>query len=199
MEKQRNMKKIALTVLVIGFILYCAAGIDYSGLASFSPSMAKDVIKGLCAPKWDYFYDGSGEDVFSLLLLTIGIAFLGTAIATVLAIPLMLISAANLWKGCPVVPRIGKLICNILRAFPELVYAIIFVKMVWTGTFCRRHGHRHPSDWYVGKTVHRGNGRNGRTACRGHACGRSRFLADLFLCESSSADADLHFSFFESF
>ena len=31
----------------------------------------------------------------------------------------MLISAANLWKGCPVVPRIGKLICNILRAFPE--------------------------------------------------------------------------------
>ena len=129
MEKQRNMKKIALTVLVIGFILYCAAGIDYSGLASFSPSMAKDVIKGLCAPKWDYFYDGSGEDVFSLLLLTIGIAFLGTAIATVLAIPLMLISAANLWKGCPVVPRIGKLICNILRAFPELVYAIIFVKI----------------------------------------------------------------------
>ena len=135
MEKQRNMKKIALTVLVIGFILYCAAGIDYSGLASFSPSMAKDVIKGLCAPKWDYFYDGSGEDVFSLLLLTIGIAFLGTAIATVLAIPLMLISAANLWKGCPVVPRIGKLICNILRAFPELVYAIIFVKMVGPGPF----------------------------------------------------------------
>ena len=135
MEKQRTIKKWLITIVVVGIIVYCAAGIDYSGLASFSPSMAKDVIKGLCAPKWSYFYDGSGEDVFSLLLLTIGIAFLGTAIATVLALPLMLISAANLWKGCPIVPRIGKLICNVLRAFPELVYAIIFVKMVGPGPF----------------------------------------------------------------
>ena len=122
MEKQRTIKKWLITIVVVGIIVYCAAGIDYSGLASFSPSMAKDVIKGLCAPKWSYFYDGSGEDVFSLLLLTIGIAFLGTAIATVLALPLMLISA-------------GKLICNVLRAFPELVYAIIFVKMVGPGPF----------------------------------------------------------------
>ena len=135
MEKQRTIKKWLITIVVVGIIVYCAAGIDYSGLASFSPSMAMDVIKGLCAPKWSYFYDGSGEDVFSLLLLTIGIAFLGTAIATVLALPLMLISAANLWKGCPIVPRIGKLICNVLRAFPELVYAIIFVKMVGPGPF----------------------------------------------------------------
>lgn len=72
MEKQRTIKKWLITIVVVGIIVYCAAGIDYSGLASFSPSMAKDVIKGLCAPKWSYFYDGSGEDVFSLLLLTTG-------------------------------------------------------------------------------------------------------------------------------
>lgn len=128
-------KKIAVTVIVLAVIIYCAAGIDYSGMAAFSPSMAGDVIRGLLSPKWSYFYDGSGEDVFSLLLLTIGIAFLGTTIATVLAVPVMLLSASNLWRGCPLIARIGKLICNVLRAFPELVYAIIFVKMVGPGPF----------------------------------------------------------------
>lgn len=128
-------KKIAVTVIVLAVIIYCAAGIDYSGMAAFSPSMAGDVIRGLLSPKWSYFYDGSGEDVFSLLLLTIGIAFLGTTIATVLAAPVMLLSASNLWRGCPLIARIGKLICNVLRAFPELVYAIIFVKMVGPGPF----------------------------------------------------------------
>ena len=81
-----------------------------------------------------YVYDGSGEDLISLLLLTIGIAFLGTAIATVLAIPFALVSSRTLWHN-PVVPRVGKFACNVLRAFPELVYAIIFVRVVGPGPF----------------------------------------------------------------
>lgn len=97
--------------------------------------MGRDVLKGLSQPDWSFFYDGSGEDLFSLLLLTIGIACLGTMIATVLAIPITLLSAANLWSATPWVAKIGKFICNVLRAFPELVYAIIFVKVVGPGPF----------------------------------------------------------------
>lgn len=109
--------------------------LDYSGLSTFSLAMGRDVLKGLSQPDWSFFYDGSGEDLFSLLLLTIGIACLGTMIATVLAIPITLLSAANLWSATPWVAKIGKFICNVLRAFPELVYAIIFVKVVGPGPF----------------------------------------------------------------
>ena len=119
----------------LAIILYCAAGLDYSGLAAFSPSMGMDVLSGLMKPNWGFVYDGSGEDLVSLLLLTIGIAFLGTAIATVLAIPVMLLSASNLWRSHPWVARVGKFVCNVLRAFPELVYAIIFVRVVGPGPF----------------------------------------------------------------
>ena len=80
-------------------------------------------------------YKRQGEDLISLLLLTLGIAFLGTAIATVLALPITLLSSANLWRSCPWVSKAGKSVCNVLRAFPELVYAIIFVKMVGPGPF----------------------------------------------------------------
>lgn len=109
--------------------------LDYSGLSTFSLAMGRDVLKGLSQPDWSFFYDGSGEDLFSLLLLTIGIACLGTMIATVLAIPITLLSSANLWSATPWVAKIGKFICNVLRAFPELVYAIIFVKVVGPGPF----------------------------------------------------------------
>ena len=132
----RGKWKTWLAVIVTAaVILYSAAGIDYSGLQYFSPSMAADVFRGLMRPDWSFFYDGSGEDLVSLLLLTVGIAFLGTSIATVLALPVTLLSSANLWRSCPWVAKIGKFVCNVLRAFPELVYAIIFVKMVGPGPF----------------------------------------------------------------
>ena len=40
-----------------------------------------------------------------------------------------------MWQSAPFVSQFGKLICNILRAFPELVFAIIFVKVVGPGVF----------------------------------------------------------------
>lgn len=129
------IKKSLIAALVIAIIVYSAAGLDYSSLKTFSLSMAGEVVKGLAHPNWSFFYDGSKEDLVSLLLLTIGIAFLGTSVATVAAIPLSLLCASTLWKSAPLIPRIGKLFCNILRAFPELVYAIIFVKVVGPGPF----------------------------------------------------------------
>ena len=102
MTKQKtSLQQWLIAAAVILVILFSAAGIDYSSLAAFTPSMGLEVLKGLMHPNWGFVYDGSGEDLLSLLLLTIGIAFLGTAIATVLAIPIMLLSASHLWKAHP--------------------------------------------------------------------------------------------------
>lgn len=133
----REMSKrtlISFAVLAL-LVIWSGVSLDYSGLSTFSLSMGMDVLKGLAQPDWSFLYDGSGEDLVSLLLLTIGIACLGTMIATVLAIPLTLLSAVNLWKAHPLVTKIGKFVCNVLRAFPELVFAIIFVKVVGPGPF----------------------------------------------------------------
>ena len=127
-------RTIAISVVVVAVVAWSGIGLDYSGLATFNPSLALEALRGLLSPDWGYVYDGSGEDLISLLLLTIGIAFLGTAIATVLAIPFALVSSRTLWHN-PVVPRVGKFVCNVLRAFPELVYAIIFVRVVGPGPF----------------------------------------------------------------
>lgn len=135
MIREVSKKTWLLWGLFVVLFLLSALDLDYSGLSTFSLAMGRDVLKGLSQPDWSFFYDGSGEDLFSLLLLTIGIACLGSMIATVLAIPITLLSAANLWSATPWVAKIGKFICNVLRAFPELVYAIIFVKVVGPGPF----------------------------------------------------------------
>ena len=132
MTDKRTRKQWMIAAVVLAVLVYSAAGIDYSGLAYFSPSMAGDVFRGLAKPAWGYVYDGSGEDLISLLLLTLGIAFLGTAIATVLALPITLLSSANLWRSCPWVSKAGKSVCNVLRAFPELVYQIGMLGKLYT-------------------------------------------------------------------
>lgn len=131
----RKIKNCLIFAAVSGIIIFSAVGIDYSSLSYFSPSMAVGIWKGLLHPDWSFLYDGSGEDLTSLLIMTLGIAFLGTTISTVFALPLTLLSAHNIWRKHWIISKAGKLICNILRAFPELVYAIIFVKMVGPGPF----------------------------------------------------------------
>ena len=129
-----RVKRIVFILLMIVFLWWCAADIDWKTLRYFSWGSFRGTLLSLMHPDFSIFYNGSTEDIFSLILLTIAIGFFGTAIGTVLAIPFTLISARNLWKN-PLVPRIGKFVLDILRAFPELVYAIIFIKVVGPGPF----------------------------------------------------------------
>ncbi len=122
-------------LLLLVIIIFCASGLDYSALSTFSSSGFTSTLKQLFHPDFSYFYDGSGEDVLTLILLTIAIAFAGTVIGTILAIPFTLLASRNLWSQKSPIPRIGKLILDILRSFPELIYAIIFVKVVGPGAF----------------------------------------------------------------
>ena len=136
MNNRNQTLKNGMTFLVVLAVLwFCAYDIDWSSLAFFSWGSLKSTLLSLLKPDWGFFYNGSGEDVLSLMIVTVCIAFIGTAIGTVLCIPLVLLSSKNLWNGNKVIPRIGKFLLDVLRSFPELVYAIIFIKVVGPGPF----------------------------------------------------------------
>ncbi|NLP21795.1 MAG: phosphonate ABC transporter, permease protein PhnE [Erysipelotrichaceae bacterium] len=124
-----------VSFIVIILVLYSVLSVDYSSLEYFTLSSFKNVLIGLSKPDWNYLYDGSGEDVFSLMILTINIAILGTFIGAFLAYPLSLVASKNLYSKLIGIPKFGKFVLNVLRAFPELIYAIIFVKVVGPGPF----------------------------------------------------------------
>ena len=134
MRISARIKHLLVTLLVLAFLVWCAWDIDWSTLKYFSWGSFRGTMKSLMHPDWSAFYTGSSEDIFHLMIMTIAIGFFGTSVGTVLAIPFTLLSSRNLWKN-PVIPRIGKFILDVLRAFPELVYAIIFIKVVGPGPF----------------------------------------------------------------
>ena len=134
MKLSSRFKKWLYVLLIAALLVYCAWDIDWSTFRYFSWGSFRVTLSNMLKPDWAAFYTGSSEDIFSLMLMTIAIGFFGTSIGTILAIPLTLLSARNLWKN-PVIPRIGKFILDVLRAFPELVYAIIFIKVVGPGPF----------------------------------------------------------------
>ena len=127
--------KWVMTLVVIFLIWFCAYDIDWSKLTSFSWSGFAQTLAQLMKPDFSILYNGSGEDIVSLMIVTVGIAFLGTTIGTILCIPFVLFASKNLWNGNKVIPAVGKFVLDILRAFPELVYAIIFIKVVGPGPF----------------------------------------------------------------
>ncbi|EGL81718.1 phosphonate ABC transporter, inner membrane subunit [Caldalkalibacillus thermarum TA2.A1] len=70
---------------------------------------------------------------FSLAMLeTVAIAYAGTLIGAILAIPMGFLAAKNISNR---LAYIGKGILNGIRAFPELLFAIIFVAAVGMGPY----------------------------------------------------------------
>ena len=135
-ETSKQKWKTAFPLLFV-FILFIvsASRIDTSQIANFSPAFVKPIFEGMSRPDWSFVYDGSGEDLVSLLLITLSIGFLGTLLGAIGAFPFMLLSSKNLWAKNHVMPKAGKFILDALRSVPELVYAIVFVKVVGPGPF----------------------------------------------------------------
>lgn len=130
-----TLKTWGITLITIAIFIFCFYDIDWSTLSYFSWGSLKTTLLNLLSPEWGFFYNGSGEDVLSLMIMTVCIAFVGTTIGTILCIPFVLFASNNLWKSNKIIPKIGKFILNVLRSFPELVYAIIFIRVVGPGPF----------------------------------------------------------------
>ncbi len=126
----RYVIELAGTVLVIYLTNEIVA---FNGINEKGAAMAKVVFTGLLKPSLSVILDTSSVGLGWMLLETLAIAFLGTIIGLVLALPLAFLSSRN------VAPRWVNYLCltiiSIIRAFPAFMYAIMFVKVVGTGPF----------------------------------------------------------------
>ena len=97
-------------------------GMDFALVGDAGP-----VFRGLLSPNWDY----AGK-VFEGVAESLQIAFLGTLIAAVIAIPFGFLAARNVAATAAVV---GKGVLDAIRTFPELVLAIVFMAAVGPSPF----------------------------------------------------------------
>lgn len=135
--KNRSIHKPGAYLVIIAILLivtFSFFNIDFSGI-TISQEFIQPIIDGMLNPEWAFVNTGGSEDLISLLIVTISIGLLGTLIGAIIALPLSFLAAKNLWHEGSLVPKFGKFLFDVLRSFPELVYAIVFVRVVGPGPF----------------------------------------------------------------
>lgn len=123
---------LALVALVYSWAI---GGLHFTGLQASAASVSKSIVQGLCHPDWSYVYNGSGEDLVSLILQTLAIAFLGTIVSALISVPFAFWAARGTNERWHLRSGSGKVILTLIRTFPEIVLAIMFIKAVGPGSY----------------------------------------------------------------
>ena len=119
-----------ITAVVVLIFAWAFSGIPLASVKPQALIITKAIFHGLFHPDWSYVYTGDGEDLVTALVETLAIAFLGTFISAILSVPFAFL-AARTKKGF-FTPRstLGKVILTIVRVFPEIVLAIMFLSLI---------------------------------------------------------------------
>lgn len=137
MTKAKNnkiIKKVLIVAIVIAIYVWAFSGIPFSGINEHATELCSAIIKGIFNPDWSYVYIGDGEDLIGLMIQTLAMAFIGTFISSILSIPFAFLAARKKNKN-KYISNFGKAILTIIRTFPEIVLAILFIKVVGAGPF----------------------------------------------------------------
>lgn len=122
-----------ITILSVALVIWSCTGINFGGIKPTAGQIAGAIFNGIFHPDWSYVYNGSGEDLVSQLWETICIAFLGTFISAIISLPFAF-WAANTRHKKWYASRSGKIVLAIIRSFPEIVLALMFIKAVGPGS-----------------------------------------------------------------
>ncbi|WP_067727441.1 phosphonate ABC transporter, permease protein PhnE [Oceanobacillus damuensis] len=134
LEEPKNLNYI-LTVSIILCILFIwsATTIDLEKMDSSGLMIASNIILGILNPDLNLLFDMTQSGVAYLLIETIAIAFLGTIIGSLLAVPLAFLSASNI---VPVpIAYMTKILLIAIRTVPAIVYGLMFIRVTGTGPF----------------------------------------------------------------
>ncbi|GAE37328.1 phosphonate ABC transporter, permease protein PhnE [Halalkalibacter akibai] len=127
----RYWLRVGISAAVIIFLYYIAltqTDLSYRGSALSPGALLERLF-------WNPFFDeavlAKVPSYFGYMLETLAIAYAGTLIGSILAIPIGFLAATNVSKYA----FVGKWILNAIRAFPEIMFAIIFVAAVGMGPY----------------------------------------------------------------
>ena len=149
-QRPRRWWVYTLIVLVVALILFwSASGVQYKGIANKGSEVAQGIVKGLASPNWDLLLGRitenttttkilgitvSTEGVPYLLFQTIAIAFLGTIIGGLLAVPISFLACDRVVPKW--VAKIFQLLILLIRTIPSLVWALVWIRVTGPNAFC---------------------------------------------------------------
>lgn len=132
-NRKKQLTHWVIAIVTVLIVIWSCTGIDFGGIKPTAGQIAGAIVSGVFHPDWSYVYNGTGEDLISQLWETICIAFLGTFISAIISLPFAF-WAANTRHKKWYASRSGKIVLAIIRSFPEIVLALMFIKAVGPGS-----------------------------------------------------------------
>jgi len=127
------IRTLLLIVLLLAIYIWAFSGMPKIEIKEKSWEILSNILSGIIHPDWGYVYMPEGEDLLRGLLETFAIAFLGTIISAVLCIPFAFLAARNISNRF--LSEISKFLLSLIRVFPEIIMALLFIKAVGPGAF----------------------------------------------------------------
>jgi len=132
-QPNRRMSYIMTMIILSLLFIWSVTAIHFDNVSASGAKIAKNIFVGLLNPDWSLVVNVTTEGIPYLLIETMAIAFLGTIVGAVLAIPLAFLSASN------IVPKpiafIVRFLLIIIRTIPAIVYGLMFIGVTGPGPF----------------------------------------------------------------
>ncbi len=132
-EPRNYQYMVFISIILIGLFIWSVSTVELTQLQSSGLQIAANIISGIFNPNLELLVNFTTTGVPYLLIETIAIAFLGTIIGAILAIPLAFLSSSN------VVPKpiafLTKILLIAIRTIPAIVYGLMFIRVTGPGPF----------------------------------------------------------------
>ena len=133
--KKTNRKIVLIRILyyliVFSLIFWGFEGIHYKGIMKTAQGSINALIDGFFNPDLKYASNMTIDGLPFAVVETIAIAISGTFVSAIISIPFALLASQNIVG--PKMSKLGKLIVTMIRTFPELILALIFISVVGPG------------------------------------------------------------------
>ena len=132
-EPRNYQYMVFISIILIGLFIWSLSTVELKHLQSSGLQIAANIISGIFNPNIELLVNFTKNGVPYLLIETIAIAFLGTIIGSILAIPLAFLSSSN------VVPKpitfLTRILLIAIRTIPAIVYGLMFIRVTGPGPF----------------------------------------------------------------
>ncbi|HZK10316.1 MAG TPA: phosphonate ABC transporter, permease protein PhnE [Clostridia bacterium] len=134
-EMQKPKSKLFLyliyALLFSLVFIWAFVGINYKGVMATARGTFRGMLNGILNPDLVYIKNTTIDGLGYALIETITIAISGTFISAMISLPFAFLASQNIVGKK--ISRLGKFFITCIRVFPELILAIIFIKVLGPG------------------------------------------------------------------
>ena len=133
LEPKHHVRNIVIGLVVIAMFIWSLQTLRFKGINQNGIDIIKGLLRSLLNPNKEWIFTLDSHGVPYLMFETICIAFLGTLVGGVLAIPFAFLTSRNIVGNVNSIW--GIIAITMVRTFPVFIIGLMFIKVVGPGPF----------------------------------------------------------------